>query len=59
MKKILLYDPELLHEQVDFRFRRTLSRGQASSRLGQHDVGHEGVASGRGALAFLPLSRSV
>ncbi|WP_218144025.1 hypothetical protein [Lentibacillus persicus] len=36
---------------VDFRSRQSLSAGNASAS-GQHDVGHKGVATGRGVLSL-------
>jgi hypothetical protein len=38
--------------RVDFHSDWALSRGRPMSRLGQHDVGHEGVITGRDALSL-------
>src|SRR5699024_661423 len=43
------------YKTVDFHFRRTLSAGNVSAS-GQHDVGHEGVATGRCDLSLRSLT---
>ena len=42
----------LLNLVVDFRYRHARFAGERRASSGQHDLGHEGVATGRGVFSL-------